>query len=330
MAITFDNPKEYIAELIGTAIIMTVGVLVGSITGVYGGTMMTGFAFAVTFIGLVYLIGSICDCHFNPLVSLSMFINKRMNGNDLFWYILAQVIGGILGCIFAFYLATQIGHTDTVGYYASLYGIDCLKLNEWNTYDNIEVVGAFLIEMLLAFLLCFIALKTTDSKKISMKSGIIIGFTTFALIYLLGGFTYSAINPAKSIGAAIAILFDDIIGRAHALEQLWLFLVAPVLGAVIAAFTYMVVNSEEYDINEMLANAKAKSAARKEAKAAEKAAAEAAAAEAAEQSSEESEAEEIVEETVEVSEESEEEPVEEDLGEVPEIETETVSEEKTE
>ncbi len=327
MAISFENPREYIAELIGTAIIMAVGVTVGSLAGINGFSMLTAFAFAITFIGLVYFIGSACNCHFNPLISLSMFINGRMKGNDLLWYILAQFVGGILGCLLAFYLVTQTAHTNVIGYYASLYGIDCLQFNEWNTISNIEVVGAFLIEMICAFILCSVVLKSTDTNKIGMKSGLIIGFTLFALIYIAGAFTFTAVNPAKSLGAAIALLFDKITGSANGIIQLWLFIIAPALGAVIASFVYMILNSEDFDVDAMLANAKAKSAARKEAKAAEKAAAEAEAAEA-----EGSEEEPVADEEV----------VEEDLGEVPEIEsveepvveapaeTDTVSEEKTE
>ncbi|MBQ6548246.1 MAG: aquaporin, partial [Candidatus Methanomethylophilaceae archaeon] len=116
MAISFENPREYIAELIGTAIIMAVGVTVGSLAGMNGFSMLTAFAFAIAFIGLVYFIGSACNCHFNPLISLSMFINGRMKGNDLLWYILAQFVGGILGCLLAFYLVTQTAHTNVIGY----------------------------------------------------------------------------------------------------------------------------------------------------------------------------------------------------------------------
>ena len=323
MAISFENPKEYIAELIGTAIIMAIGITVGSASLqeilIYNGSpsssLLVAFGFAMAFIGLVYFIGSACNCHFNPLISLSMFINGRMKANDLLWYVLAQFIGGILGALFAFYLVTQLYRTDMVAIYVSTFGRDCV----WA--QSIEVIGAFLIEMMCAFILCSVALKATKTNKIDAKAGIIIGFTTFALIFIAGEFLMTAVNPAMSLGAAIAVLFSAAPNHAVPIAQIWLFIIAPALGAVIASITYMVVNSEEFDVDAMLANAKAKSAARREAREAERAANAQAAEEAA---AEEPAAEEPVAEDGPVAEEEiAEEPVaEEEFGDIPEIESE--------
>ena len=91
-----------------------------------------------------------------------------------------------------------------------------------------------------------------------MKSGSIIAIALFAMIWLFGGLTYSAINPAKSIGTAIAMLFSSINDHTEPIIQLWLFIIIPVLGAVAGTFVYMVTQSDEFDLNKYLSSIKKK------------------------------------------------------------------------
>ena len=219
MAIQFQNPKEYIAELIGTMIFIAIGCTVAAYAWRGGSSLMVAFGFAAAFIGLIYCIGKVSDCHFNPLITLSMFINGRMNAADTLFYVLAQIIGGILGAIFSFFLVSQspaLFPNNNVIVYPSVYG------GSFPYMVGIEVIGAFLLEMFFAFILCYIVLKATESRKIEMKSGAIIAAAMFALIYFGCMVTYTAVNPAKSIGAAFAMLFSGVQDKSEPLIQLWL------------------------------------------------------------------------------------------------------------
>ena len=95
MALSFENPKEYITELIGTMILVAIGCVFG-LYGMFGNSLSAAIGFSLTFLGLIYCIGKYSSCHFNPLISLSMFINGRMDVNDTVIHILAQIIGGIV------------------------------------------------------------------------------------------------------------------------------------------------------------------------------------------------------------------------------------------
>ena len=314
MAIQFQNPKEYIGELIGTMLLIGFGCFIGGCTvfnnvrwDVLGNavvspgmSMITAIVFALVFVALVYCIGGICNCHFNPLISLSMMITGKMDAKDTLWYVLAQIIGGILGALFAFYMLTQYMYTDDVLVYPSVFGKSSFDGN----LEAIDWVGAIVVEFVFAFVLCFVAMKATESKKIDMKAGAIIAVAMFGLIYVGSGLTATAVNPAKSIGAAIAMMFSGIKGSFDPLIQLWMFIIVPLLGAIVGTIIYMITNNDEFDVNEYINKVKEKQAAKKAAKEEAKAAAEAEAAEAAE-------AEEVSEEEVAADEPAEEEPAEE-------------------
>ena len=294
MALSFENPKEYITELIGTAILVFIGCLFA--TGTRGTSMVAAGGFALTFIGLIYCIGKYSNCHFNPLISLSMFINGKMKANDTLFYVLAQIIGGIIGAVLCF-LTFAIGYdTWDILFYADYYGGYFVNYG----YGGLEVMGAVIVEFFLAFVLAFVAMKATDSKKIDMKSGAVIAVAMFGLIWIGSGLAYSAVNPAKSIGAAIAMLFSGIENHVEPLVQIWFFIIIPALGAIVGTFVYMITQSDEFDLNKYLSAIKKKK--------------------------EESTDEEYAEESEEVSEENaeepaaEEEPVE-DAEEIPEIES---------
>ncbi len=292
----FKNPKEYIGELIGTLFLVGIGCFVGGCTAVnmrvdFAGnvvvspsmSLITAIAFALVFVGLVFCIGGICNCHFNPLISLGMFINGRMDANDFAFHIIAQIIGGILGALFSFYMLTQYMYTDDVFVYASVFGKSCFG----GGLEAIDWVGAIVVEFVFALILCYVAMKATESKKIDMKSGAIIAVAMFGLIYIGSGLTCTAVNPAKSIGTAIAMLFSGIKDSYDPAIQIWMFLIVPLLGAVVASFLYMIFDSGTFDVNKFVEDVKAK----KEEKAAKKAAE-------AEAGADEPETEEVSEEEV--------------------------------
>ena len=253
MALSFENPKEYITEIIGTMILVAIGCIAGSVTvngnwwGYGAGTMSVGAAFALAFIGLIYCIGKYSNCHFNPLISLSMFISGKMKAVETLWYVLAQLIGGIIGAVLAFLVLGIAYDTWNIFLFPSTYG---------GYFGGAELVGAIIIEFLLAFFLSYVTMKATDSGKIGMKSGAVIAVAIFGLIWIFGGMTYSAMNPAKSVGAAIAMLFSGIENHYEPIIQLWLFIIFPALGAVVGTFIYMIMESGEFDLNKYISAVK--------------------------------------------------------------------------
>ena len=249
MAISFANPKEYITELIGTAILVFIGCMFGT---VIGGGLGVAIGFALTFVGLIYCLGKFSDCHFNPLITLSMFINGKMRADDTLWYVLAQIIGGIVGAVLCFILLAISADSWDLLFYADFYGGYYVMYGQ----GGVEVMGAIIIEFLLAFILSYVAMKATESKKIDMRSGAVIAAAIFGLVYIGSWFTNTAVNPAKSIGAAIAMLFSGIKDSAEPFLQLWVFIIFPVLGAIVGTFIYMIMESGEFDLNKYLSAVK--------------------------------------------------------------------------
>ena len=243
MAVNFANPKAYIAELIGTAIL----VFVGCVAGMMGGALLTAFSVAIVFIGIIYCAEKVCDCHLNPLITLSMFITGKMDKEDMPWYILAQILGGIIGALFALLILSNEFHTSAFFVSPSMYGRD---------YGCMDWFGAFLMEFLFATALCYIAMKATVNRKIDLKSGAIIAMAMFALIYFGCGMNNSIMNPAKSIGAAIATLLSSADSKFDPFLQLWLFIIAPLLGMLLGSFLYLITSNSDFDLNEFIQSKK--------------------------------------------------------------------------
>lgn len=256
MALEFKNPKEYIAEMIGTAILISIGCTAGGVAMIHGGgPMMIAAAFSLTFIGLVFCVGKVCDCHFNPIITLGMYINGRINTEDTIWYVLAQIVGGIIGGVFSLILVANVFYNSKVILYVSMSGRNGL-LEPLYGVIVMDSIGAFIVEFLFALALCYITLKATETKKIDIKSGAIIGIALFGLIYIGSMMTLTAVNPAKSIGTAIAMIFSDVNGRFDPFVQLWLFILAPCLGAIAAGFAFLAIDSGELDFDKIIASLK--------------------------------------------------------------------------
>ena len=166
MSEQFPNPKEYVAELIGTALLVGFGCFAGSVAGGF----VAAIVFALAFIGMVYCVGGLCGCHFNPLISLSMFISGKMDVKDTMFYIIAQIIGGIIGGVFAFYLLTQTVYSSNVFIYADVFGKDFLRI-DW--------VGCIVAEIVLSIILSYVVLKASESRYIDMKGGAVIAVLIF-------------------------------------------------------------------------------------------------------------------------------------------------------
>lgn len=220
--------KKYICELIGTMVL----VLVGCGTAVMTDTdiVATALAFGLSVISMAYVIGNISGCHINPAISFAMFLDKRISGKEFVKYVIAQIIGAIVGTLL---LALIINSVFNLGDYK----VTGLGQNTFGKY-SINMFGAFIVETILTFIFIFTVLGITKDKKKDSIAGIIIGLT-LTFVHLFGiKLTGTSVNPARSIGPAILLGGDS-------LKQVWLFILAPLFGSSLATFTYKFLNNEK-------------------------------------------------------------------------------------
>lgn len=235
--------RKYLAEFLGTFILTFTACGATSFTGGYPGYLgVVGIALIFGFVmtALFYSIGSISGCHINPAVSLAMLISRRMNFIDFMGYIVAQMLGGVAGG-FAMYGISISLSTDIVEQYEA-YGYDLLSFGT-NGYGaqseflNIDVWGAFLVEMILTFIFVITVLSVTANKRYKNVAGIVIGMALSA-VHLFGiTLTGIGVNPARSFGPALA---KAVQGDITPLSQVWLFIVAPIVGAILASIIYLI------------------------------------------------------------------------------------------
>ena len=222
--------KKYLAEAIGTCVLVTLGcgtaMLVGCDAVNGGGYILTALAFGLAIVATAYCIGNISGCHVNPAVSLGVLLSGGMKVGEFVGYVIAQCIGalggaGLLAAIFSLGSVTdKTGGFGTNG----LAGV------------NGNVVAGLLVEVVLTFIFVLCILGVT-SKKANHGSfgGLIIGLTLTG-VHILGiGLTGTSVNPARSFGPAIVAA---IAGNTAPLAVLWVFIVAPLVGAALAALVY--------------------------------------------------------------------------------------------
>ncbi len=229
--------KKLIAEFIGTAVLVTLGcgtaMLVGCNAANGGGYILTALAFGLVIVGMAYCVGNISGCHINPAVSLGVLLSGGMTAKEFIGYVVAQCLGAFAG---AGLLAAIFGLgdvTDMTGGFGSngLAGVGG------------NAVAGLLVEIVLTFIFVMTILGVT-SKKAGHGSfgGLIIGLT-LTLVHILGiGLTGTSVNPARSIGPAIVAA---ITGNSDPLSSLWVFIVGPLVGAVLAAIVYKYLESEK-------------------------------------------------------------------------------------
>ena len=162
--------KKYLCEFIGTAVLVLFGCGSAALAGSAIGTFGIAIAFGLSIIAMAYVIGNISGCHINPAVSLAMLINKKMSVKDFFLYVLAQVLGALLGSAILYGIIASCGlDVATVGLGANGFG-DASAL-------NINVWGALVVEIILTFVFIYTILGVTSDEKKSSVAGIVIGLT---------------------------------------------------------------------------------------------------------------------------------------------------------
>lgn len=214
--------KKYISEFVGTCVLTLiacgVAVLIGCDTS--GGQIATALAFGLVIVAMAYSIGNVSGCHINPAVSVGMYVSGKMELNECVKYIVSQILGALAGSAL---LGVCVGSFDNLG--ANSYG--GLLPNG----VEVTLVMALIVEIILTFIFVTTILGVTDKKENGHVTGIVIGLT-LTLVHLFGiPVTGTSVNPARSLAPAI-------LQGGKVLPQVWVFIVAPIIGSIIAGLFY--------------------------------------------------------------------------------------------
>lgn len=222
--------KKYVAELIGTMVLVLLGcgaaVFSGGVADTVGagtGTLGVALAFGLSVVAMAYAIGSISGCHINPAITLGVWLSGKMNTKDAFMYMVFQIIGAIIGSLVLTLLVTTGAH-------------DGPTWTGSNGFGAGETAQAFIAEAVFTFIFVLVVLGSTDEKKgAGSLAGLAIGLTLVLIHIVCIPITGTSVNPARSIGPAL-------MEGGQALSQLWLFIVAPFVGAAFSALVWKILS----------------------------------------------------------------------------------------
>lgn len=211
--------NKLIAEFVGTLTLVLFGCGAAVLGGEHVGQLGIALAFGFAIVAMAYGIGPISGCHVNPAVSLGAFIAGRMEAKDMLGYWVAQVLGALAGALILMIIAGGVDHG--------------LGQNGWGPgyLGEYSLGSALVFEIVMTALFVIVILGSTGEKSSPGFAGLAIGIT-LAVIHIVGiQVTGVSVNPARSIGPAVFV-------GGQALAQLWLFIIAPAIGAVIAGLLY--------------------------------------------------------------------------------------------
>ncbi len=214
------------AEFLGTLLLVFFAVGSVVLAADYIGVLGIALTFGFTLLALAYGLGPVSGCHVNPAVTLGMLVERRISLHTAIEYWIAQLLGAIVGALILFLLAKQVPGLKTDGAFGSNGFGD-------RSAVHLNTGGAFLAEVVMTFLLVFVVLAVTHRIAVVGFDGLAIGLA-LAVVHLIGvPLTGTSVNPARSIGPAL-------FAGGAALSQLWLFIVAPLIGAALAAFAHRI------------------------------------------------------------------------------------------
>lgn len=218
---------KYAAELVGTFVLVFAGLGAAVLGGSKFGIIGVALAFGLSLMAMAYALGPISGCHINPAVTLGMVLSRRMGFAEAVGYWVAQIIGGIIASGVLLFIAKG----SPAGYNAAVSG---LAANGYGLHspDGYSLAAAFVAEMFLTMILVLTVLGATDNRAPVGFAGIPIGLVLTAIHFAGVPVTNGSFNPARSIGPAVYV-------GGWALQQLWLFIVAPMVGGVLASRIYL-------------------------------------------------------------------------------------------
>ena len=217
--------KKYLAELIGTFVLVFIGCGSAVIAGGKVGFLGISFAFGLAVLAMVYAIGSISGCHINPAISVAMWVAGKMKSKDAILYIIFQCVGATIAAIILLWIASGLP-----GYVKATGGLG------QNGYGALSPGGyalgaCFIAEIVLTFIFLIVIFGAAHESAPKGFAGIAIGLS-LAFIHIVGiPITGTSVNPARSLGPAL------VMGGQH-LSQVWLFWVAPLIGGILAAVVW--------------------------------------------------------------------------------------------
>jgi aquaporin Z len=232
-----SNMKKYAAEFVGTFVLVLFACGVAAVTGctaeANASYLMTALAFGLVIVAMAYSIGNISGCHINPAVSLGVLLAGRMDKKDFWGYVAAQCVGALVGAALLALIFSLGGVKDMTGGFGSngLGGV------------NGSAFAGLLVEIVLTFIFVLCILGVTSSKAgHGSFGGLVIGLTLTG-VHILGiGLTGTSVNPARSFGPAVVAA---IAGNTDPIVCLWVFIVGPLVGGVLAALCYKFLASEK-------------------------------------------------------------------------------------
>lgn len=242
------EPRKLVAECLGTALLVFFGVGVATLSFGFGttgsvqaaGVVATALAFGFVMLVLAYAIGPISGAHINPAVTMGFLAARRISVREAIGYWVAQVVGGIVGA-----LVLWLMFRDAKGYSTSSTGLGTDGFGK-ESMIHLGAAGAFLAEVVLTFMFVFVVLCVTRKAAWPQLGGLAIGLA-LSLVHLIGvPLTGTSVNPARSIGPALFV-------GGTALTQLWLFIVAPLVGGAVAALASRYLFPEEISAPEVTA-----------------------------------------------------------------------------
>lgn len=223
--------KSYLAELIGTALFVMIGC--GALIFGGGGIGILGIslAFAIGLVVVIYLIDGISGAHVNPAVTIALALSGKFPWNKVLGYIVAQIVGALLGAVVLYAIATNIANSTLI--INAGFGTNVLN-------TGVSTMAGALVEIFMTMVFCLIVLDTTRLSWSSnrLMAPLAIGAGLFVAILVAFPLTGGSINPARSIGPALV--------SGQNLDSLGLFIIAPIFGAVLAYFIHNFVFGREY------------------------------------------------------------------------------------
>lgn len=218
---------KYAAELFGTFVLVFAGLGTAVLAGSQVGNVGVAFAFGLALMAMVFTVGPISGCHLNPAVTLAITIARRIKLSQALGYMAAQIVGATIASGVVLFIANGVAG----GYSAAQSGLAATGYGA-HSPGHYSVAACFVAEMFLTMLLAGTVLGATDNRAPAGFAGIPIGLILTTIILAGIPVTNGSFNPARSIGPAI-------FAGGWAIEQLWLFIVAPLAGGVLAAGVYL-------------------------------------------------------------------------------------------
>lgn len=225
------EPQPLAAEFLGTLFLVFFAVGAAVLASEYVGTLGIALTFGFVMLALAYALGPISGSHVNPAVTLGMYLAGRLDIQTAVRYWIAQVVGGIVGALLLFLVTKQVPGIDTD---------EAFGTNGFGNRSAVQIntFGAFVTEIILTFLFVYVVLAVTHKLAVVGFDGLPIGLA-LAVVHLVGiPLTGTSVNPARSIAPAL-------FAGGAALTQLWLFIIAPLLGGALAAVVHRLTHPQK-------------------------------------------------------------------------------------